>query len=137
MEWQAFRRAKDRAATSKTEERLMVEESESIGSIGTLGSSDSSEVYDALPGTQPLQAPRGPTAQEIAVALQGVNGRLGTVGRVMELNVDAGTGLTVATIKDAATGEVLQQFPGTGSIHLAQMLKGWASGNNVLLDLIA
>ena len=115
----------------------MVEESESVGPIGTIGSSDSSGVYETLAGAQPLTPSRQTTAQEIAAALQGVNSRLGTVGRVMELNVDAGTGLTVATIKDAATGEVLQQFPGTDSIHLAQMLKGWASGSGVLLDLIA
>jgi hypothetical protein len=56
---------------------------------------------------------------------------------VLELGVDAGSGLTVATIRDSQTGDVLEQYPGTDSIHLAQMLHGWAAGKNILLDLIA
>jgi hypothetical protein len=55
----------------------------------------------------------------------------------LELGVDAGSGLTVATIRDSQTGDVLEQYPGTDSIHLAQMLAGWAAGKNILLDLIA
>ena len=66
-----------------------------------------------------------------------MNERLAAVGQVMTLNVDPGTGLTVATLKNAQTGAVVDQFPGTDSIHLAQMLDGWASGKNILLDLIA
>ena len=56
---------------------------------------------------------------------------------MLQLNVDAGSGLTVATIRNSQTGEVLGQFPSTDSIHLAQMLAGWSSGKNILLDLIA
>ena len=122
----------------------MVEESESIGSIGALGGADSAPSYDSAPGTpapSPVsiaqQAARQPSAQEIQDAVSRVNDRLSSVNRVLELGVDAGSGLTVATIKDSQTGEVLEQFPGTDSIHLAQMLAGWASGKNILLDLIA
>jgi uncharacterized FlaG/YvyC family protein len=123
----------------------MVEQSEALGSIGAI---DSSPTYDSAPSTptqQPVsiaqQAARQPqpqpSAQEIQSSLAQVNERLATVGRVMTLNVDAGSGLTVATIRDSQTGEVLEQFPSTDSIHLAQMLAGWASGKNILLDLIA
>ena len=118
----------------------MVEQSEALGSIGAV---DSAPTYDSAPGTptqQPVsiaQRPAQPSPQEIANSLAEVNQRLATIGRVMTLNVDAGSGLTVATIKDSQTGDVLEQFPSTDSIHLAEMLSGWASGKNILLDLIA
>jgi uncharacterized FlaG/YvyC family protein len=126
----------------------MVEESESFGSIGAIGSADSAPSYDSSPGTpssatvasaQQLaqQSARQPSAQEIQDAVNQVNDRLSSVNRVLELGVDAGSGLTVATIRDSQTGEVLEQYPGTDSIHLAQMLQGWAAGKNILLDLIA
>ena len=121
----------------------MVEQSEALGSIGAV---DSSPTYDSAPSPtqQPVsiaqqaarQSPQ-PSPQEIQGSLAQVNERLAAINRVMTLNVDAGSGLTVATIKDSQTGEVLEQFPSTDSIHLAQMLAGWASGKNILLDLIA
>jgi uncharacterized FlaG/YvyC family protein len=119
----------------------MVEESETIGSLGAV---DSAPTYDSAPSTPastPVafaqQSARQPSAQEIQDAVSQVNDRLAKNGRVLQLNVDAGTGLTVATIKNSQTGEVLGQFPSTDSIHLAEMLAGWSSGKNVLLDLIA
>jgi uncharacterized FlaG/YvyC family protein len=117
----------------------MVEESESFGSIGAIGSTDSAPSYDSAPGN-PAPAtvtPRQPSAQEIQDAVNQVNDRLSGVNRVLELGVDAGSGLTVATIRDSQTGDVLEQYPGTDSIHLAQMLAGWVGGKNILLDLIA
>jgi uncharacterized FlaG/YvyC family protein len=119
----------------------MVEESETIGSLGAV---DSAPTYDSGPST-PASTPvafaqrsaRQPSAQEIQDAVNQVNDHLAKNSRVLQLNVDAGTGLTVATIKNSQTGEVLGQFPSTDSIHLAQMLAGWSSGKNVLLDLIA
>ena len=119
----------------------MVEEGETIGSLGAV---DSASTYDSAPST-PASTPvtfaqrsaRQPSAQEIQDAVNQVNDRLAKNSRVLQLNVDAGTGLTVATIKNSQTGEVLGQFPSTDSIHLAQMLAGWSSGKNVLLDLIA
>jgi uncharacterized FlaG/YvyC family protein len=122
----------------------MVEESESLGSIGAIGSADSAPSYDSAPSNPApsavniaQQSARQPSAQEIQDAVSQVNDRLSSVNRVLELGVDAGSGLTVATIKDSLTGEVLEQYPSTDSIHLAQMLAGWASGKNILLDLIA
>jgi uncharacterized FlaG/YvyC family protein len=126
----------------------MVEESESFGSIGAIGSADSAPSYDNAPGNPPAstvtipqqlaqQTARQPSAQEIQDAVDQVNDRLSSVNRVLELGVDAGSGLTVATIRDSQTGDVLEQYPGTDSIHLAQMLAGWVGGKNILLDLIA
>jgi uncharacterized FlaG/YvyC family protein len=119
----------------------MVEEGETIGSLGAV---DTAPAYDSAPST-PASTPvafaqrsaRQPSAQEIQDTVKQVNDRLAKSGRVLQLNVDVGTGLTVATIRNSQTGEVLGQFPSTDSIHLAQMLAGWSSGKNVLLDLIA
>jgi len=119
----------------------MVEEGESLGSIGAIGSADSSLSYDSAPSTPAAltshQSTRQPSAQDIQDAVNQVNDRLSSVNRVLELGVDAGSGLTVATIRDSQTGDILEQYPGTDSIHLAQMLQGWAAGKNILLDLIA
>jgi uncharacterized FlaG/YvyC family protein len=123
----------------------MVEESESLGSIGAIGSADSAPSYDSAQSTPApastvtiaQQSARQPTAQDIQDAVSEVNDRLSNVNKVLELGVDAGSGLTVATIRDSQTGEVLEQYPSTDSIHLAQMLQGWAAGKNILLDLIA
>jgi uncharacterized FlaG/YvyC family protein len=123
----------------------MVEESESLGSIGAISSADSAPSYDSAPSTPApastvtiaQQSARQPSAQDIQDAVSQVNERLSSVNKVLELGVDAGSGLTVATIRDSQTGEVLEQYPSTDSIHLAQMLQGWAAGKNILLDLIA
>jgi len=123
----------------------MVEESESLGSIGAIGSADSEPSYHSAPSTPApasivtiaQQSARQPSAQDIQDAVSQVNERLSGVDKVLELGVDAGSGLTVATIRDSQTGEVLEQYPSTDSIHLAQMLQGWAAGKNILLDLIA
>lgn len=120
----------------------MEEEGESIGSVAAI---DTASTYDRLPSLSNAVAPvsnqstgrQQPSAQEIQDSLDQVNAKLATSGHVMTLNVDPSTGLTVATIRNASNGAVMEQFPGTDSIHLAQMLNGWASGKNILLDLIA
>ena len=120
----------------------MEEEGESIGSVAAI---DTASTYDRLPSLSNAVAPvsnqstgrQQPSAQEIQDSLDQVNAKLAVSGRVMTLNVDPSTGLTVATIRNSSTGDVMEQFPGTDSIHLAQMLNGWASGKNILLDLIA
>ena len=116
----------------------MVEEGSSrIDSIGAIGTADAVS-SDTLPATAPArQAQRQPSAKDLQDAVNKVNARLSSVSRVLELKVDAGSGLTVATVKDSRTGQVLQQFPGANMLELAQMLADWAGGKNALLDLIA
>ncbi len=119
-------------------------ESEDIGSVGAISDADPMPTYDnapSMPASPAMNIARHsaqePSAQDIQDAVQQVNDRLSSVDRVLQLNVDSGTGLTVATIKNSQTGEVLGQFPSTGSIELAKMLAEWSSGKNILLDLIA
>ncbi len=86
---------------------------------------------------QPKDVAAGVSSQSLQSAVDQVNAHLATVNRVLQFRVDAETGLTIATISNAQTGEVLQQIPGTDIVHLAQMLAAWSPGRNVLVDLIA
>lgn len=110
----------------------MAEQSEVIGSLGAIGATDASSVDDRPPSSTVRQ----PSAQELQAAVSRVNDRLSSYSRVLELNVDAASGLTVATVRDSQTGQILQQFPGTDALHLAQMLAQWAGGKHALLDLV-
>lgn len=140
----------------------MADDSDTVGRVGAVGSADFTAARDSTsgppqgaasavaaaraasgrlavaaaqhPGRQPA---RQPSSQEIQTAVKQVNLHLATVNRVLELHVDAATGLTIAIIRNAQTGAVLQQVPSTDSVHLAQMLAAWSPGRNVLVDLIA
>jgi flagellar protein FlaG len=74
-----------------------------------------------------------PSLQE---AVDTLNARLASADRVLELRVDAASGITIAEIKNASTGQVLRQMPGEDLVRLAQMLHSWSGGKS-LLDLIA
>ncbi len=133
----------------------MVEEIGAIGPVGGAGDPTSTATLPASAGVRPLKppaarpgpqqaatqqpAPKAPQsgAQQIQANLNKVNAQLASVNRVMDLQVDRATGLTIVTIKNSQTGQVLQQFPSADSVALAQMLSAWASGKNVLVDLIA
>ena len=128
----------------------MAEQLDSVGPVGASGSADFSTSRDSpkvnppaapppapTPGARPPGAAQAPSAQTLQSAVAQINARLASVNRVLELSVDPATGLTIATIKNAQTGAVLQQIPSDDIIHLAQLLSGWAHGENVLLDLMA
>lgn len=70
-------------------------------------------------------------------SVERINARLASSGRVLQLRVDAETGITIAEIKNSTTGQVVQQIPSADVVHLAEMLSSWAHGKNVLVDLIA
>lgn len=127
-------------------------ENEGIDSIGAIGAIDSiGSTHDSAP-SEPVNSsvdggsaapsgvrqarPQG-TSAEIQDSVKRINERLASVNRVLELAVDASTGLTIATVRNSQSGEVLLQYPSADMLHLAQMLASWAGGKNILLDLIA
>ncbi len=132
----------------------MVEEIGGIGPVGSVGSGDPGSTA-ALPASaavrplraaarpspqqapQPQAAPKAAQASQIQADLNQVNARLASEDRVMEMQVDRASGLTIVTVRSSTTGEVLQQFPGTDSVRLAQMLAAWAAGKDFHVDLIA
>ena len=117
------------------------EGSESLGSVAAI---DTSSTYDRLPTLSSSGTPvanqstarQQPTAQDIQNSVDRVNTHLASAGQVLQLKVDPSSRLTVATIMNS-DGDVIGQYPSTDSLHLAEMLNGWASGKNILLDLIA
>ncbi|HTT00752.1 MAG TPA: flagellar protein FlaG [Steroidobacteraceae bacterium] len=128
----------------------MAEQLDSVGPVGASGSSDFNTSRESprvnppaapapapAPGARPPGAAQPPSAQTLQNAVAQINARLASVNRVLQLSVDPATGITIATIKNAQTGAVLQQIPSDDIMHLAEMLSGWAHGKNVLLDLMA
>ncbi|HUN26915.1 MAG TPA: flagellar protein FlaG [Steroidobacteraceae bacterium] len=136
----------------------MAEEIDSLGSIGAVGAADGTLLRDstlAPPPVPPAAAPAvkptpaasqragasvasanndPPTLQQ---AVDQLNAQLFGAGRKVQLSVDPVTGITIATISDTTTGQVLQKIPSDDLIRLAQMLKDWSKGGNALVDLIA
>jgi flagellar protein FlaG len=129
--------------------------SEQIDAVGPIGSANTAEnaLRDgpSTPPPVPARAPRSATPAPASTAspagnssprtpqqaVDQLNAALASANRVMRLSVDPATGLTVATISDAATGQVLQQIPSDELMRLAEMLEGWGNGKKVLVDLIA
>ncbi len=128
----------------------MAEEIDVVGSVGDASGADlaggrDNAVYSPPPAPRsgsnataaPPAAPPRSTADAVRSLVAEINAQLASVDRVLELHVDAASGLTVATIKDGRTGAVLQQIPSADQVHLAEMLRAWAHGKSALLDLIA
>lgn len=126
----------------------MAQEIDSVAPVGSAGTSEFTAGNEHQAGPAPSvtagpakgvssRAPRQRTQQEIAAVVQRANEHLASVNRVLQLRVDTATGLTVATISDSRTGEVLAQVPSTDKLRFAQMLAAWSPGKNLLLDLLA
>jgi uncharacterized FlaG/YvyC family protein len=136
---------------------MTAHEMDAIGSVGAVSSSDyttshESSTYTAqasgramaptvAPGASTASVesvnPAKPTALALQTAVTQANANLANYNRVLDFGVDAGTGLSVATIRDAQTGAVLQQVPGTDMLHFARMLADWSPGKTLQLDLLA
>ena len=135
----------------------MAEENDSIAPVGASAHSEFSASREHAPpavsAPSVLSAPAAvapvahrssqssdtpqPTPQSIQTSVALINARLASLNRVLQVQVDSSTGLTVVTVRNSQNGQVLQQYPSTDMMRLAQMLWGWANGKNVLVDLIA
>ena len=94
----------------------------------------------SAPGTNTYSATatiKQPAAADVQAAVARANANLASSNRVLDYRVDAATGLTIAIVRNAQTGALVQQIPGADIIALAQMLAEWSPGKHVLLDLIA
>ncbi|MBV9913876.1 MAG: flagellar protein FlaG [Sinobacteraceae bacterium] len=96
------------------------------------------EVSAPATNTHSATAPiKQPAAADVQAAVARANANLASSNRVLDYRVDAATGLTIAIVRNAQTGALVQQIPGADIIALAQMLAEWSPGKHVLLDLIA
>jgi uncharacterized FlaG/YvyC family protein len=95
------------------------------------------QVAAAATGLDSLHSGEPATDEEVKSAIAAANANLASSDRTLDYQVDAATGISIATIRNAQTGAVLQQMPGTNIIALARMLAEWSPGKHMLLDLIA
>ena len=70
-------------------------------------------------------------------SLAQINERLAATDHVLVLRVDPATGNTIAEIRNAVTGQVLQRVPSQDQQHLADLLAAWAHGHSILADVLA
>lgn len=129
------------------------QEDDSLGPIGAVNSTDFSTVHEntvpvvrsrptatargTITAASPNSQAKQPTETEVLAAVSQANDNLASYNRVLDFGVDAGTGLSIATIRNAQTGAVLQQMPSPDMLKLAQMLADWAPGKTLQIDLLA
>jgi uncharacterized FlaG/YvyC family protein len=82
-------------------------------------------------------SPTAPARDDVAAAVSAANSNLAAYNRVLDFKVDSESGLSIAVIRNSQTGEVLQQIPSPDMVKLAQMLRDWSPGKNIMLDLQA
>jgi len=119
----------------------------SIDAVTAVGSAASPVVRGTKVAEQLTQATQAasadgltPQAQLAAVdtraALQAaarqIDSYLKSVGREVEFRVDEDTDLTVVTVRNTATGEVVRQIPSEEALQLARHLE---AGSSALLSL--
>jgi len=79
------------------------------------------------------QPAKQPTRVAVQAAAQQLQAYLATSGRTLEFRLDDTTGMTVVTVKDTESGDVIRQIPSEEVLKIAESLKGGRSAN-VLLD---
>ena len=85
---------------------------------------------DSLMQSQTVPATTGVNAAVRAAAAQ-IDSYLKSVGRELEFRVDEDTGMTVVTVRETASGDVIRQIPNEEVLQLARSLKP----GSALLDL--
>jgi flagellar protein FlaG len=68
--------------------------------------------------------PREISEEQLKHVTQRLEAYLRSVGRSLEFRVDAASGRTVVTVRDAETGDVVRQIPGEEVLRLSQMAPG-------------
>jgi flagellar protein FlaG len=67
------------------------------------------------------EASRPPSEQRVQHAAERIEAYLKSVSRALEFRVDAGSGRTVVSVRDAETGDLIRQIPGDEVLRLAEM----------------
>jgi flagellar protein FlaG len=69
----------------------------------------------------------------VRAAAQQIDSYLKSVGRQVEFRVDDDTGMTVVTVRETATGDVIRQIPNEEVLQLARRFE---ASSGALLDLV-
>jgi flagellar protein FlaG len=87
------------------------------------------------PQSRPAQQP---TRAAVEAAAQELQDYVASAGRTLEFRLDESTGMTVVTVKDTESGDVIRQIPSEEVLKIAESLKGRLDKtSNVLLSLTA
>ena len=86
---------------------------------------------DSLTQSQTVPATTDVNAAVRAAAAQ-IDSYLKSIGREVEFRVDEDTGMTIVTVRETATGDVIRQIPNEEVLQLARSLK---PSSAALLDL--
>ena len=68
----------------------------------------------------------------VKAAAAQIDSYLRSVGREVEFRVDEDTGMTIVTVRETATGDVIRQIPNEEVLQLA---RSFSAGTGSLLDL--
>lgn len=103
---------------------------------GTKVAFQSAEGANAAPAVNSSAQPAPAAAADALAALQAaarqIDSYLQSVGREVEFRVDDDTDMTVVTVRNTATGEVVRQIPSEEALQLARHLE---AGSSALLSL--
>lgn len=83
------------------------------------------------------QAAQQPTRAAVQAAAQQLQDYVATAGRTLEFRLDEGTGMTVVTVKDSESGDVIRQIPSEEVLRIAESLKGGGHSASMLVSLTA
>ena len=86
----------------------------------------------------PASSKSTPTRDAVELAAQKIHAYLASAGRTLEFRTDNSTGITVVTVKDSETGDVIRQIPSEEVLKLAQTLEeSGGKKTNLLLSSTA
>ncbi len=93
--------------------------------------------HDTAPAVVPddAHAKASPSLATVQAAARQLEQFLQSIGRTIEFRVDAATHMTVVTVKDSSTGDVIRQIPSDETLRLAEHLD--ATKTSALLNLKA
>ncbi|HYM34572.1 MAG TPA: flagellar protein FlaG [Steroidobacteraceae bacterium] len=78
-----------------------------------------------------------PSAVNVQAAAQALQDYLASSGRTLQFQVDDATGMTVVTVKDSETGDVIRQIPSEEVLRLARTIQQDSRSSNALLNVTA
>lgn len=79
----------------------------------------------------PPAPPQPADPERVAAAVKQIESYLQSVNRSLEFRIDADSGKTVVSIRDAKTGDLIRQIPNEDVLRLAELAK---VGSSVLLS---
>jgi flagellar protein FlaG len=112
--------------------------SDALSAVSNQATVAGAKLADDSPSVQSVEkpAPKAPVIDmnaAVRAAAKQIDSYLRSVGREVEFRVDDDTGMTVVTVRETATGEVIRQIPNEEVLQLARRFQ---KTSGALLDLV-